>query len=222
MPVGVWEYDREDDALRTAAIIAMDRLAPPDFEVHVVSGRGDHRQCRLPQARSPTRAPSCMSRAGHVRGRARGTVAGPARDARPTRVALDDADHRDRSWWNQWRTARGGMPSAAGVRCMWQPLRTRRRSGLVSEGTRRHEVPRSRACREGEDAVSGERRSDNPADEDRVSRRSWNPGGAFGDAPSSLQTILGAAMDGPSRVRSRQIGGPDRPPNARRIPAPVA
>jgi hypothetical protein len=42
MPLGVWEYERDDDALKTAAIIAMDRLAPPDFYVEVVASRGDH------------------------------------------------------------------------------------------------------------------------------------------------------------------------------------
>jgi hypothetical protein len=42
MAMGAWEYDRDDDALRAAAIIAMDRLAPPDFHVEVVSSRGDH------------------------------------------------------------------------------------------------------------------------------------------------------------------------------------
>jgi hypothetical protein len=42
MPLGVWEYDREEDALRAAAIIAMDRLEPPEFEVEIVSSRGDH------------------------------------------------------------------------------------------------------------------------------------------------------------------------------------
>ncbi len=42
MRVGVWEYDRDDEALRAAAIISMDNLEPPDFHVDVVSSRGDH------------------------------------------------------------------------------------------------------------------------------------------------------------------------------------
>jgi len=42
MPLGVWEYDRDDDALGAAAVISMDQLAPPDFHVEVVSSRGDH------------------------------------------------------------------------------------------------------------------------------------------------------------------------------------
>jgi hypothetical protein len=42
MPLGVWEYDRDDDAVRAAAIISMDQLEPPDFHVEVISSRGDH------------------------------------------------------------------------------------------------------------------------------------------------------------------------------------
>jgi hypothetical protein len=42
MALGVWEFDREADALRAAAIIAMDRLASPDFHIELVSSQGDH------------------------------------------------------------------------------------------------------------------------------------------------------------------------------------
>lgn len=47
MTLGVWEYERGEEALRAAAIIAMDRLQPPDFHVEVVSSRGDHLTVQL-------------------------------------------------------------------------------------------------------------------------------------------------------------------------------
>jgi hypothetical protein len=40
--LGVWEYDRDDEALGAAATISMDQLEPPDFHVEEVSSRGDH------------------------------------------------------------------------------------------------------------------------------------------------------------------------------------
>jgi hypothetical protein len=43
--LSVW--DRDEEALRSAAdVIAMGRLSPTDFEVEVVSIRGDARPCR--------------------------------------------------------------------------------------------------------------------------------------------------------------------------------
>lgn len=42
MALCVWEYDRDEQALRGAAVVAIDQLAIPDFYVQVVSSRGDH------------------------------------------------------------------------------------------------------------------------------------------------------------------------------------
>lgn len=42
MPLRVWEYDRDDEALQAATVIAMDQLEEPDFTVGLVSNRGDH------------------------------------------------------------------------------------------------------------------------------------------------------------------------------------
>lgn len=40
---GAWEYGRDDaEGLRVAAVVAMDLLTKPDFELAVMASRGDH------------------------------------------------------------------------------------------------------------------------------------------------------------------------------------
>ncbi len=46
--VGVWEYSRGSASLPAAAAIAMDGLAPPDFEVEPIVCLGDHLTIQVP------------------------------------------------------------------------------------------------------------------------------------------------------------------------------
>jgi hypothetical protein len=47
MSLGVWEYDRDEEALSAAALISLGRLEPPDLAVEIISSRGDYVTIRI-------------------------------------------------------------------------------------------------------------------------------------------------------------------------------